>query len=113
MEARSGRYHRGPDLAPEPWAAARAGLEQQAGHPEERLAQKQASEAGCHLIVDRGDRALAGVLPQQAAAHRVGGGLPEAESRGARKSLIDRALIRMQELVGGELVASHDSVPSA
>src|SRR5262249_3011439 len=87
---------------------ARARSEQQAGHPKQGFAQKVAADAGGDLIVAGGGGVLSRLLPQQAAAEGECGSLPEIQSGGAGQVLVDRALIRMQELVGGEFVVVHD-----
>src|SRR5262249_46345811 len=92
---------------PAGWSA-HCGFKKQTRDTKERLAEEVAADAARDLVVDRGVGALAGFLPQETSRKGVGRGFPEAKPRRARQSLVNGSLVRMQELIGRELVIVDD-----
>jgi hypothetical protein len=103
VESGGRREEGGAQLAPEPGIVATS-LEQQARHPEQRLAHEAAPDAGHDVIVEGGGGGLAVGFPQEAAEEGVEQRLPIAEPRRAREAVVDAALIRMPDLVDAERV---------
>ena len=103
VEAEARREHGRAQLAPEPRRLA-AAFQQQACHSEHGLAHEGAADAARHVVVDRGQRRLAGRLPDVATQERVAGRLPVAEAGGAGEPVIDASLVRMPDLIDAERV---------
>lgn len=83
-------------------------IEQEAGDPKERLAQKRARDAAGNLIIARGRRGFAGDFPERADGKRIGDRGPVAQAVRSRDPVIHRALIGMQELIDLEwIVVDH------
>src|SRR6185369_9307662 len=103
VEARRRRDRRRGDLAPDARQPT-AVLEHEVRHAKERFAEKRAADAARDLVVARRVRRLAEDLPERAAGERVRRRFPVAESRRAREAVIDRALVRVRELVDVERI---------
>ena len=107
IEASGWRNDGGAELAQESWLAA-ASLKQQAGHPEERLSQKGPTDGGRDLVIDGRWAGLAPYLPQKTTDGGIERRYPKVVTGGARQAVVDRAAVRMQELIYGELVVVDD-----
>src|SRR5262245_47185793 len=88
-----------------------SGLQHQTRHPKKRFAQQCAADATGDLIIYGRWRRFTRYLPEDASCKRVRKRFPKSKTGRPCGSVVDRALIGMQELVRCELVIVDD--PSA
>src|ERR1022692_4235682 len=97
-EASRRRYHRGPNLVPEPRMVA-AVLQQEARHPKQRFAKDGSCRARRYLIIEGWQVGFPGHFPDKTAHIAIGERLPEGNARRPRKAEHHRALVRMGKLI--------------
>src|SRR3989344_3066426 len=93
----------GAKLTPEPGFGA-APFQGHVDHPEKLLPEKTSRNAAADLVVDGGRSSLTGCFPDIASHGRIDKRFPKCEACGPRQPKVNRSLIRVQGLVGAEVV---------